>query len=304
MSPDLATSIKARLLAQAKRQQEEFERTLTRYAAERLLYRLGASRLQDRCILKGASLLAVWLTDPHRATRDVDLLATGPATEAAVRGMVEEICATACPEDAVRFDLSGLVLSAIRAEQEYPGVRARFHAFLGTARIAVQLDVGFGDALAVDPVVIDVPPMLEALPRPRLRAYPPEASIAEKFEAMVKLGLRSSRMKDFHDVWALPRALPFDGPVLQQSIAACFARRGTPLQSVAPEPLTPAFYAQPELVSRWRSYLAASRPIGVPRSSFSVLGEEIIRFLGPVQLALTTSAGFVAKWAPGGPWLA
>jgi len=303
MSPDLAASIKARLLAQAKRQKEEFERTLARYAAERLLYRLGASRLRDRCILKGASLLAVWLTNPHRATRDVDILATGPATEAAVRGMVEAICAVACPEDAVRFDLSSLVLSAIRAEEDYPGMRARFHAYLGTARIAVQLDVGFGDALAVDPVVIDVPPILEALPKPRLRAYPPEASVAEKFEAMVKLGVRNSRMKDFHDVWALARGLQFDGRALQRSISSCFERRGTPLVSEAPEPLTPRFYEHPELVDRWRSYLTVSRPIVAPPATFSVLGEEITRFLGPVHHALTTDGLFAATWAPGGPWL-
>lgn len=209
----------------------------------------------------------------------------------------------ACPEDAVRFDLPSLVLSAIRAEEDYPGVRARFHAYLGTARIAVQLDVGFGDALAVDPVVIDVPPMLEALPKPRLRAYPPEASVAEKFEAMVKLGLRNSRMKDFHDVWALARGLPFDGHALLRSIAACFERRGTPLPSEAPEPLTPGFYARPELADRWRSYLAVSRPIVATPESFSVLGGEITGFLGPVHHALATSALFAATWAPGGPWL-
>lgn len=124
MSPDQAASVKARLLARAKAQGEEFERTLARFAAERLLYRLGVSPLRERCTLKGASLLAVWLTNPHRATRDVDLLATGAATESGVRTMVEGICAVPCPEDALRFDLSDLVLLTIRAEEGYPGMRA------------------------------------------------------------------------------------------------------------------------------------------------------------------------------------
>ena len=141
MSPDVAASIKARLLNQARASGEEFERTLTRFAAERLLFRLGASAARDRCILKGASLLAVWLPDPFRTTRDIDVLASGPTDDAAIRSLVAEICAVACPEDGLRFDLSELVVEAIRAEEEYSGKRARFRAHLGNARIRVS-DVG------------------------------------------------------------------------------------------------------------------------------------------------------------------
>jgi hypothetical protein len=158
MRPDLAVSIKARLLNQAKAQGEEFERTLTRFAAERLLFRLGASEARDRCILKGASLLAFWLPDPYRTTRDVDVLASGPTDDGAIRALIEEICAVACPEDGLRFDLSELVVEPIRAEEEYAGKRARFRAWLGNARIRVQLDLGFGDALAAQPEEIEYRP--------------------------------------------------------------------------------------------------------------------------------------------------
>lgn len=140
MSPDVAASVRARLLNQAKARGEEFEWTLTRFAAERLLFRLGESDARDRCILKGASLLAVWLPDPYRATRDVDVLLSGQADDAAIRSLVEEVCAVTCLEDALRFDLSELVVETIRPEDEYSGKRARFRAFLGNARIAVQLD--------------------------------------------------------------------------------------------------------------------------------------------------------------------
>ena len=221
MSPDVAASIKGRLLNQAKAHREEFERTLARFAAERLLFRLGASAVRNRCILKGASLLAVWLPDPYRATRDIDVLAAGPTDAAAIRSLVEEICAVACPEDALRFDLSELVVETIRPEEEYSGKRARFRARLGNARIPVQLDIGFGDALAAEPEEIEYPTMLKALPAPRLRAYPREATVAEKFEAMVSLDTRNSRMKDFHDVWALAGAFAFHGPSLRKAIARC-----------------------------------------------------------------------------------
>ena len=138
---------------------------LTRFAAERLLYRLGASAARERCLLKGASLLAVWLPDPYRATRDVDLLASGPMHEQAIRLLVDEICAVACADDGLKFDLSALALETIRAEEEYVGMRARFRALLGNARIAVQLDIGAGDAVAIEPEEVIVPTLLPGMPQ-------------------------------------------------------------------------------------------------------------------------------------------
>jgi len=178
LSPDLAASIRARLLNQAKARGEEFELTLTRFAAERLLFRLGASAARDRCILKGASLLAVWLPDPYRATRDIDVLASGPADDAAIRVLVEEICGTPSPEDALRFDLSDLVVETIRPDEKYSGKRARFRAFLGNARVAVQLDIGFGDVLSAEPEEIEYPAMLDTLPAPKLRAFAAPSTVS------------------------------------------------------------------------------------------------------------------------------
>ena len=303
MSPDRAASVKARLLAQAKATGEEFERTLSRFAAERFLYRLGASRARTRCVLKGATLLAVWLPSPYRATRDVDLLASGPADETSIRSLIEEVCAVAGAEDALRFDLSGLTVETIRAEEEYSGKRALFWAHLGSARIRVQVDVGFGDALAVAPEEIEVPPILKALPAPRLRAYPREASVAEKFEAMVRLGTRNSRMKDFHDVWALAGAFAFDGPSLRSAVAVCFERRGTPRAGGLPPALVPAFYQRSESQVRWSGYVAGGALLVAPPARFAVVGERITQFLGPVWSSVVSSQRFEAVWPPGGPWV-
>jgi len=303
MSPDVAASIKARLLDHAKAHTQEFEWTLTRFAAERVLFRLGASAARDRCILKGASLLAVWLPDPYRATRDIDLLATGPAEDAGIRSLVEEICAMTCPEDALNFDLSKLVIETIRAETQYPGKRARFCAHLGNARILVQLDIGFGDALAVEPQEIEYPTILKALPTPRLRCYSRESAVAEKFEAMVTLGTRNSRMKDFHDVWALAGRFAFDGPALEKAIAACFERRATLWTAQIPRPLTAEFYQDSTLDARWRSYLAAGSVLVPPPAQFAQIGERIIRFLGPVQRSIGEGTPFDRVWCAGGPWV-
>jgi hypothetical protein len=304
MSPDVAASVRARLLNQAKARGEEFERTLARFAGERLLFRVGACAARDRCILKGASLLAVWMPDPYRATRDVDVLASGPTDDDAIRSLIAEICAVACPEDGLRFDLSELVVDAIRAEEEYSGKRARFRAFLGQARIAVQLDLGVGDAIAIAPEEITYPTMLSSLPAPRLRAYPREQTVAEKFEAMVKLDTQNSRMKDFHDVWALAGAFEFDGAALQRAVAACFERRRTAWTEEAPRALTTAFYHLPELTTRWRNYLAAGAVLIPPPAQFGDIGERITSFLGPVRASILAGESLAARWSPAGSWTA
>lgn len=302
MSSDVAASVRARLLNLAKKSGEEFELTLTRFAVERLLFRIGASAARDRCILKGASLLSVWLPDPYRATRDVDVLASGAVDDEGIRSLVAEVCAVPCPEDGLRFDLSGLTVDTIRPEEEYSGKRARFRAFLGTARIAVQLDIGIGDAVAIAPEEVTYPTMLLNLPAPRLRAYPRELSVAEKFEAMIKLDTRNSRMKDFHDLWSLAGAFRFDGLVLQRAVAACFERRGTPWTAETPRPLTPAFYRMPELDTRWRHYLAAGAVLVPPPAQFETIGERIIQFLGPVRGSIIAGRRFESAWLQGGPW--
>jgi hypothetical protein len=302
MSANIEASIKTRLLAGARRNGEEFERTLTRFAAERFLYRLGVSKARARCVLKGASLLPVWLRDPYRATRDVDVLAYGPADDAAIRAIIEEICAVPFPEDGLSFDLSELSIESIRAEDEYAGKRARFTAFLGKARIRVQVDFGFGDALAVEPEEIEYPTIIETLPAPRLRAYPRDASISEKFEAMVKLDILNSRMKDFHDIWALSEAFVFNGAVLRKAVEACFMRRRTPMPAEAPRVLTSAFYQQPDLAARWSSYLRAGSVLAPPPAQFEIIGERVQTFLGPVWTSIVMGDAFDAQWSPGGPW--
>jgi hypothetical protein len=298
----VAASVKARLLNKARVAGEEFERTLTRFAAERVLYRLGASPARQSCVLKGASLLAVWLPDPYRATRDVDLLAAGRTDDAAIRDLVVSACAVPCPEDGLSFDLSALVVDEIRADQEYVGKRARSVAQLGSARVAVQIDFGFGDAVVPPPEEIDYPTMLPGMPAPRLLAYPRETAIAEKFWAMVDLDTRNSRMKDFHDVWALATTFAFDGERVRAAVEACFARRRTEWTAEAPRPLTPAFYRLPELAQRWTSYLAAGAVVVPPPRQFETIGEVIRAFLGPVRDGIVSGNSFDRAWAAGGPW--
>jgi predicted nucleotidyltransferase component of viral defense system len=302
MSPDIAASIHARLLRPARERGEQFELTLARYAAERFLYRLGNSGARDRCILKGASLLSVWFKDPYRATRDIDVLASGPVDEQAIRALVDEVCGVPCPEDGLRFDLANLAVEDIRGDEKYVGKRARFRAFLGKARIRVQIDFGVGDAVAIPSETIVYPTLLPALPAPSLRAYPREVALAEKFHAMVNLGTHNSRMKDFHDVWALTEAFAFEGHRLRTAIDGCFERRGTRWTDEVPGALTSAFYLNGEIALRWRPYLAAGAVLIPPPAQFEIVGERVAQFLGPVRDSLVAVEPFERSWPAGGPW--
>lgn len=304
MNPDIAASIRARLLNLSKTLGEDFEFTLTRFAAERFLYRMGRSAARDRCLLKGAALLSVWLPDPYRMTRDIDVLAFGRADDTAIRSLIAEICTVSCPEDGLAFDLSNLGIKAIRPEDEYSGKRARFRAFLGSARIGLQVDIGVGDAVALTPEDVTYPVLLSTLPAPSLRAYPRELAVAEKFEAMVSLGMRNSRMKDFHDVWALAGAFEFDGIRLQRAIATCFERRGSRWTKEAPPVLTQAFYRSAGLRTRWRDYLAAGAVLTKPPAEFETVGKRICHFIRPLWEETVEDSPFPNRWKPGGPWRA
>ena len=302
MSPDIPASIKARLLNRARAAQMEFQLYLVRYAGERFLYRLGASEYRERCVLKGAGLLTLWLPDPYRTTRDLDFLASGASDERSISEMVSAICAVPYPEDGLIFDGASIVTSPIRAAEEYRGQRVRMTAFLGKSRIPFQLDMGFGDAVIPPPVESEYPTLLPGLAAPRVRAYRREVSIAEKFEAMVKLGRRNSRMKDFHDLWALTTAFEFEGPTLTEALVACFARRGTPWTEDVPDVLTSAFYEGDELRRRWSDYMGSGAFLVSPPASFDALGERALAFFIPLRDQVVAGESFDRTWQAGGPW--
>ena len=196
---NIGASVRARLLNLAKERNQPFDLLLTRYVLERLLYRLSSSPHRDRFVLKGAVLMAVWLKDPYRPTRDLDFLGFGDSDPEKMLAVFRDICALP-GEDAVAFGLAGLEVDHIRDDAVYGGLRIKTTATVDGARVRVLIDVGFGDAIEPGLVETEVPVLLNQ-PAPRLRAYPPETVIAEKFQAMVALGRANSRMKDFYDIW-------------------------------------------------------------------------------------------------------
>lgn len=223
-----AASIKARLLNLARQSQSDFLLVLGRYAAERFLYRLSISSVADRFVLKGAALFRIWSDTEYRPTRDIDFLGFGPSDPESIRVLVETVCAVPCQEDGLAFDTANIAVNGIRDDLTYGGQRVKLTAYLEKTRIPVQLDIGFGDAITPEAIEADYPTLL-GHPAPRLRTYPRETVVAEKFEAMVKLGPANSRMKDFWDLAVLSEGFTFSFDTLASAVRATFDRRGTPL---------------------------------------------------------------------------
>ncbi|RJP17783.1 MAG: nucleotidyl transferase AbiEii/AbiGii toxin family protein [Deltaproteobacteria bacterium] len=268
---------------------------------ERFLYRLGKSDHGRKFILKGALMLVAWEAPLARSTKDIDLLGRMNNTIEDVVDAIKAACSLEVIPDGMLFDVKSVVGQRIAEEADYEGVRVRFRGNLGNARITMQVDVGFGDVISPGPDEVDYPTLLD-LPAPRLLGYSRESAIAEKFEAMVKLGILNSRMKDFFDIWLLSRQFEFNGRTLSDAIRETFSHRETEV-SVSPVAFTKAFSDDPAKILQWRAFVRKSRIPAIPESLGDVVA-HIAHFLGPVVEALSRKDPFFGTWRPPGPWVA
>lgn len=297
---NMAASVRSRLTTLAHAQGEAPEYVLTRYALERLLYRLGQSSHANAFILKGALLFVLWEGHPHRATRDLDLLGFGTPDVSRIEQVFRDLCTLPVEDDGLTFLPETVHARPIREQQEYGGIRVLLLAMLGTARLRVQADVGFGDVVTPSAQETDFPTLLD-LPQPHLRMYPRETVVAEKFEAMVRLGMTNSRMKDFYDLLILAREFAFDGSTLAAAIRATFARRGTPIPESAPLALTAEFADDNGKQAEWQGFLKRSR-LTLDTLTLDTVIEELRTFFLPLVAALAAGAEFMSRWMPGGSW--
>ena len=301
LSSNLPASIRQKLKNHADQTGESvFQRVLDRYAIERLLYRISQSDFQDKFLLKGATLFTLWGGGPHRATRDLDLLSFGSNQIPDLVDIFKTIISIPDPTDGLCFDPENIKGALIKEDQEYEGVRIQLLAKLGNIRLPIQIDIGFGDAMVPGPEEADFPTILD-LPKPRLRVYPKEVVVAEKYQALVSLGMANSRLKDFYDIWHLANYSDFDGNHLSQAIAATFARRSTPLPSKLPQALTPEFYDDKTKIAQWKAFVKRAAINESDLTLASVIG-LLEQFLLPPTVALNSAGSYEATWTAQGPW--
>ena len=296
---DTAASVRQRLLNNARETGRPFNELLQYFAMERFLYRLSKSSYADNFVLKGALMLTVWKAPLSRPTMDIDFLGQLDNNIEAIIAVTKDICGQKVEPDGIIFDLTSIRGEPITEDADYEGVRVRFHGSLGTANFTMQLDIGFGDVVIPAPASLEYPTILD-LPAPRIRGYSKESTIAEKFEAMVKLGALNSRMKDFFDIWLLSRQFNFQGQRLAAAIEKTFSSRGTDIQS-EPIALTNSFAGDPTKVAQWRGFIRKNRLTNVPQDFGKVI-KAIVVFLGPVAKTLVATKPFEATWIAPGPW--
>lgn len=297
---NVGASVRARLTDQARARGDNAQLLMLRFAIERLLYRLAQSTYRDQFILKGAMLFSLWAPVPYRSTGDLDLLGQGDPAPARMAAIFKAVCAEPVADDGLVFDADSVKAESARAEEEYTGVRITLSATLAGAKLPIQIDIGFGDAVTPGARDIDYPSLLD-FPTAALKAYPPETVVAEKLEALVSLGMRNSRMKDFFDLWVIARTFAFDGQTLREAISATFQRRQTPMPAETPLALTDAFALDAGKQAQWRAFLN--------RTTLALAPEplpELVAFIATFVMPLLSESDAVVgqHWAAGGPWAA
>ncbi|MXY55683.1 MAG: nucleotidyl transferase AbiEii/AbiGii toxin family protein [Gammaproteobacteria bacterium] len=297
-TPNVAASVHARL-KQTRRPGDDFNLTLQRYAAERFLYRLGASDVSDRFVLKGASMFLVWSGDIFRGTQDIDLLGTDPTMAEAVGRDLGLICAVPCPDDGVAFDATRIRLTEMPVEGKR-ALRCRLVGRLGNMRLPLQVDIGFGDVVTPNPERCEYPTLLDH-PKPVLWTYPRETFIAEKFSAMVTLGERNSRIKDVWDIAALAHDFSFDGPTLRLAVHRTVMQRGQISGDEVPG-LQAGYYLDAERQGHWERFLDGVVVYGYSPDTLPEAGRAVRSFLGPVWASVVGDVAFEMNWPAGGPW--
>ena len=257
---NISASVRDRLLNKARAEKLDFNLLLTRYALERMLYRLSISKQRDQFLLKGALLFDLWFDVPHRPTHDADFLGFGSAEIPHIEEIFRDICRIEA-EDGIAFQPDTVKAAEIRKEANYAGVRVTLLGMLDSARCAVQIDIGFGDAVVPGPDEVHYPVILGEMPGPHLHVYPRYTVVAEKLEALTSLGMLNSRMKDYFDLWILAKHSDFDGQILSRAVAATFERRRTAVPTGAPIGLSDEFIIDAQKGKQWRAPRALVRRI-------------------------------------------
>jgi len=299
MAKNQAASVYQRLLNKARQEKRPFQELLQYYAMERFLYRMSTTEHAEEFILKGALLLNASGIGQSRPTKDIDLLSQLTEDRKELESIFRNCCAVAL-DDGLEFNTASVNGQEIREDQAYHGVRITFTGKLGNARISMQVDIGFGDAVTPGPIWIEYPTMLDQEP-PKLQGYPLETVIAEKYQAMVALDMANSRMKDFYDVWFIVSSQRFTGRNLGAAIKSTFQRRKTDLPTELPTALIEAFSSDQDKINQWKAFRRKMNGIEIHEELKEVV-EKLESFLWPITVAIIEERKITEVWSPENGW--
>lgn len=297
---NIQASVRARLQNKAKEAIRPFSELLQYYGMERFLYRFSRSKYADKFVLKGALMFTVWQVPERRTTLDIDFLARYDNQVATIEKVIKDVCDIPVTPDGLVFDSETVKGQKIKEDADYEGVRVRFLGFLERSRIAMQIDLGFGDVIYPKPNVIDYPVILD-LPKPHLKGYTTESVVSEKFEAMVKLGLLNSRMKDFYDIWLIMRQFNFNGVSFTEALKRTFRHRKTPLPEHKPLFAEEIYDEKSDRQTLWKAFLKKGDIKHAPEK-LRITAREIEEFLIKPLDAIKKEQEFNEEWKASGAW--
>lgn len=297
---NVEASVKAQLQNKARETSRPFSEMLQYYGMERFLYRFSQSKYAEEFVLKGALLFAVWQIPERRTTLDIDFWARFDNQVAAVETVMKDVCNILVDSDGLKFDEATVQSCKIKEDADYEGVRVKLVGFLDRSRIPMQIDVGFGDIIFPKTKVIEYPVILD-FPRPLLNGYPAESMISEKFEAMIKLGLLNSRMKDFYDIWLMLRQFDFKGANLAEAIKKTFKHRKTDIPKARPLFAEEIYDEMSDRQTLWTAFLIKSDIKHAPDKLF-IVANAIEDFLVEPVLAINKGIKFNRGWKSPKGW--
>lgn len=296
---NIPASVHQRLLNKAKESSRPFNEILQHFAIERFIYRLSKSPHAERFVLKGALMFSVWTGSMSRPTMDIDFLGNIENSMDIIIAVFKDACETEVENDGMVFHKETVTATRITEDADYQGVRVLLRGNLSSIRLFLQIDIGFGDVVIPKPGRVKYPVLLD-FPPPELDGYTMESTVAEKFQAMVKLGLLNSRMKDFYDIWFLSRRFDFKGETLIEAIEKTFKKRKTVLTS-EPSIFNPMFMKDDITQAQWQGFIKKTKLTDAPTSfEHVIVGIKI--FLQPVVVSMINRQTFRLFWSAPGPW--
>lgn len=297
---NIPASIRAQLQNKAKESNRPFSEILQYYGMERFLYRFSRSQYTDKFTLKGALMFNVWQVPERRTTLDIDFLARFDNQITSIEKVIKDVCNVSVVSDGLNFDPETIKGQRVKEDADYEGVRIKFLGYLERSRIPMQIDVGFGDIIYPKSEVINYPAILN-LPKPHLKGYPAESMISEKFEAMIKLGLLNSRMKDFYDIWIIMCQFNFNGSKLAEALKRTFEHRKTSLPQGKPLFAEEIYDERSDRQTLWKAFLKKG-DIKYTPEKLSIIAREIEDFLIEPLDAVNKKYEFNGKWEAHGQW--
>lgn len=285
-------SVKARLKNLSIETGKTMQEMLMAYALERIIYRLSVSKYVENFTLKGGIFLyAIFDGNYARATTDIDFLAQNISNEIEDMKKVFSEVFSIETDDPLCFDLDTLNVVNITEFKKYHGVNVSVTVYLDKTKIPVSIDIGFGDVIYPNRVLMDFPVVLGD-ETPRVYTYSLISSIAEKLEAIVSLAYDNSRFKDYYDIYVLAKKIDFDGAELSKALIETFTNRHTAFDRIVA--FEDGFADEPLRQSRWNSFVKKKKPL--IKVTLKETIEEIRVFVFPVVEAIREDKQFDAIW--------